>query len=174
MELGLAKPPNDVRWFDPNEWDKLQRVGGLPEWDLAGGWDMVKLYNAASVLLFTTGGEGFGLTQIEAQSCGVPVVTTDYASAPEQVGAGYAVSYSDYDILSTPGVRFALVDIDKAAEALTKIMNGDPAKMARRARAFAERYDWNIIMERYWKPFLLECEAELFPKITKEGVKSWA
>jgi len=173
MELGLATPPNDVRWFDPKEWAKLRRIGGIPEWDPRGGWDMVKLYNCADVLLFTTGGEGFGLPLVESQSCGVPVITTDYAGAPEQVGAGYSIPYNDYVVISTPGTRFALVDIDRAAEALTKIYNGDREKMVRRARRFASRYDWSVIMSRYFEPFLKECEEELYPKLTMEGIKSW-
>jgi len=173
IELGLATPPNDVRWFDPNEWKKLQAVGGLPEWDPTGGWDMVKIFNSADVTLGLTGGEGFWLVGIESQACGTPVLVTDYASAPEIVGSGYTVPYEDYVILNTPGTRFALADIDRAAEALTKIYNGDREKMARRARTFAERYDWNRIIDRYWKPFLEDVETELYPKVSKEGVSKW-
>jgi hypothetical protein len=60
------------------------------------------------------------------------------------------------------------------AEALTKIMNADPAKLAKRARRFAEKYDWKIITEQFWKPFLEQCETELHPLVSKAGVKSWA
>ena len=167
-QLGLGEV---VHW--PN-WKDIQRIGGLPEWDPATGWDMVHLYNAFDCLLFCTGGEGFGLPLLEAQAVGCPVVTTDYAAAPELVGAGYVVPVSDYIVINTPGTRYALADIDKMAEALTKIMNADPAKLARKARRFAERYEWNRIIDAYWKPFLEECEAELFPKISKEGVSTWA
>jgi glycosyltransferase involved in cell wall biosynthesis len=147
---------------------------GLPEWSGEGGkWDMVKLYNCMDVLLHCTGGEGFALPLIEAQACGVVPITTDYAAAPEQVGAGLVVPYSDYVILNTPGTRYALADIDKMAEALTKIHNVDREKLARKARAFALRYDWNNIVEQYWKPFLSKCEEELRPLITKEGIKPW-
>jgi len=169
MQLGLGE---DVLW--PNE--KLIREG-LPEWagpDYKGGWDMVKLYAAMDCLLFCTGGEGFGLPLLEAQACGVPVVTTDYAAAPEVVGAGYVVPVSDYVVINTPGTRYALADIDKMAEALTKIMNADRARLARKARRFAERYDWDRVVDVYWKPFLEECERELFPKISKEGLSTWA
>lgn len=51
MQLGLATPPNDVRWFKPEEWAKLMAMGGLPEWDPTGAWDMVKLYNTMDCLL---------------------------------------------------------------------------------------------------------------------------
>jgi len=169
MQLGLGEA---VRWPDRN----LIREG-IPEWagsDYKGGWDMVKLYNSFSVLLLCSGGEAFGLPLLEAQATGCPVVTTDYAAGPELVGAGLTVPARDYVIVNTPGVRRAIPDIDKMAEALTKILNADPAKLARKARAFAERYDWDVIMERYWKPFLEECERELYPLFVKEGLKSWA
>lgn len=173
MELGIANAPNDCRWFSPSEWKKLMDMGGLPDWDPYGGWDMVKLYNSFSVLLFCTGGEGFGLPLIEAQSVGCPVITTDYAAGPEQVGAGLTVPYNDYVILNTPGTRYAVPDVDRMAEALTKILNADPEKLSRRARNFALRYDWSRIMSEYLQPFLLECETELKPKVTGEGIKPW-
>jgi glycosyltransferase involved in cell wall biosynthesis len=131
------------------------------------------VHNCADVLLGTTGGEGFFLPGLEAQACGVPIVVTDYASAPEICGVGLTVPPSDYVILNSPGTRYALADIDKTAEALTKIANADREKLARKARAFAERYDWSRIMSDYWQPFLRECEIELFPKITKETVSTW-
>jgi glycosyltransferase involved in cell wall biosynthesis len=101
------------------------------------------------------------------------VITTDYAAGPEQVSAGLVVPYSDYVILNTPGTRYALADIEKMAEALTKIYNADREKLARKARAFSERYDWDRIVDVYWKPFLEKCEGELRPLFTKEGRRSW-
>jgi len=169
MKLGLGEA---IRWPD-----RSMIAEGVPEWagdDYVGGWDMVKLYNAADVLLFCTGGEGFGLPLIEAQACGIPVVTTDYAAAPEQVGAGLTVKADDYVIINTPGVRRALTSIDGMAEALTKIMNSDREKLARRASRFAERYSWENVMKRYYTPFLEEAEEELKPLITKEGTEKWA
>jgi glycosyltransferase involved in cell wall biosynthesis len=99
------------------------------------------------------------------------IVVTDYASAPEICGAGLTVPPSDYVILNTPGTRYALADIDKTAEALTKILNADREKLARKARAFAERYSWEKVVEQYWLPFLQQCEEELYPLITKQEVK---
>lgn len=169
MDLGLAEP---VRW---TKWDEVQKMGGLPDYSKGGGWDMVSLYNCMDVLLHCTGGEGFGLPLIEAQACGVPVITTDYAAGPEQVGAGAIVRASDYVIINTPGTRYALADIDQMAEALTKMYNADREKLAKKARRFAERYDWSVIMEQYWKPFLSDCANELYPRIAKEGgSRTWA
>lgn len=173
--LGIASGPNDARWVDPKSFSKLMRLGGLkdctqnPEEP-----DLVKLYNCFDVLLHCTGGEGFGMPLIEAQSTGCPVIATEYAAAPEQVGAGLTVRPSDYIVINTPGTRYSVPSVDGIAEALTKIYNADTSKLARKARAFAERFSWENIMERYWKPFLEDCERELFPKISKEEVSTWA
>jgi len=169
MRLGLG---NAVQWTD-----KEVIRQGIPEWageDYISGWDMVKLYNCFDVLLLCSGGEGFGLPLIEAQAVGCPVITTDYAAAPEQVGVGLTVPWNDYVILNTPGTRYALADIDKMADALTKIMNANREKLAKRARIFAQSYDWKVILDRYWKPFLEECERDLYPKLDRGGISSWA
>jgi len=165
MELGLGEK---VMWPD----EKLI-MEGLPDWS-GGGQDMVGLYNAADVVLLTTGGEGAGLPLLEGAACGTIGVTTDYAAGPEYVGPGLAVPASDYVVLNTPGTRYALVDIDRAAEALEKIMNGDRGRMARKCRRWAERFDWGRVMEKYVIPFFEECESELYPKVSSKGVESWA
>ena len=168
IDLGLG---DACRWPD---WNEVQKLGGLPEYDAVGGWDMVRLLNSADVVLGCTGGEGFWLVGPEAQACGVPVIVTDYAAAPEIVGAGLTVPANDYVILNSPGTRYALADIDAMANAITKIMNADRERLARRARRFAERYDWERVIEQYWTPFLEDCATELKPLITAEGVKSWS
>lgn len=171
MELGLGE---SVRW---PEWKDVQKIGGLPDWnpkpDYMGGWDMVKMYNAMDVLMLCSGGEGFGEPLLEAQSCGVPVVTTDYGAGPELCGAGLTVRWDDYIVIRTPGTRLALPSIDDMARALTKIYNADREKLARKARSFAMRYDRENVLNTYWKPFLEKCEVELKPLVTKEGIKAW-
>ena len=50
--------------------------------------EMAALYTTASVLLFPSLYEGFGLPVLEAQMCGTPVVCSDAGSLPEVAGAG--------------------------------------------------------------------------------------
>jgi glycosyltransferase involved in cell wall biosynthesis len=164
MNLGLGE---DILWPDA----RLVREG-LPDWAGPEGHDLVKLYNAADVVI-SLSGEGFWLPGIEAQSCGTPIICADYAAAPEICGAGLTVPVTDWVVLNTPGCRYPICSLDRAAEFLTKILNADREKLARKARAFAERFDWNVIMEKFWKPFLEECSTELFPKITKEVISTW-
>lgn len=168
IELGLGE---DIIWPEK----RLVRQG-IPEWtgnDYVGGWDMVKLYNAADAVFLCSGGEAAGLPYIEGAACGVTPIGTDYAGAPEYIGPGFKVKWDDYVILNTPGTRYALASIDGMAEALTKVMNANSMKLMSRMRRHAENYGWDKIVVEYFKPFLEECETELKPLITQKGVKAW-
>lgn len=169
--LGIGTPPNDVRWVD---WRSIEKQGGIPEVS-SGGWDMVTLYNSFDVNLLCSGGESAGLPYLEAAASGVPSVYTNYAGAPEYAGsAGIPVRASDYVIIATPGHRYALPNVDDMAEALTKIYNADREKMAKRCRLHAEKFNWERVMKEYWAPFIEKCKVELYPKITRAGVSTWA
>jgi glycosyltransferase involved in cell wall biosynthesis len=48
--------------------------------------DLVSLYNAASLFVFPSLYEGFGLPPLEAMACGVPVIAANNSSIPEIVG----------------------------------------------------------------------------------------
>jgi len=59
--------------------------------------DLVIIYNLATVFLFPTFYEGFGLPLLEAMSCGLPIVASDNSSIPEVVGdAGFLGNSDDY------------------------------------------------------------------------------
>ena len=47
--------------------------------------ELIEVYNACELFLFPTRLEGFCLSVLEAMSCGLPVVTTNVASLPEQI-----------------------------------------------------------------------------------------
>lgn len=50
--------------------------------------DLVGLMNVAEATLLPSFYEGFGLTILESQSCGTPVITSDVSSMPEVAGIG--------------------------------------------------------------------------------------
>ena len=62
--------------------------------------DMAALYSAASLFVFPTLYEGFGIPVLEAQTCGVPVLTSGCTSLPEVGGDGayYVDPYSEKEI----------------------------------------------------------------------------
>ena len=57
---------------------------------------MATWYNGLDVLSLCSFGEGFGLPLIEAQACGIPVITNDASATTELCGAGWLTSASDF------------------------------------------------------------------------------
>ncbi|OUL26025.1 glycosyl transferase group 1 [Nostoc sp. RF31YmG] len=62
--------------------------------------ELVKIYNAADVLLSPSFYEGFGMTVIEAMACGTAVITSNVTSLPEVAGdAAILVAPTDIDAI---------------------------------------------------------------------------
>jgi glycosyltransferase involved in cell wall biosynthesis len=59
--------------------------------------NLVSIYNLASLFVFPSRYEGFGLPLLEAMSCGVPVVAADNSSIPEIVGDA-AILFNAQDV----------------------------------------------------------------------------
>ena len=63
--------------------------------------DLVYLYNAARLLVHPSFYEGFGLTPLEAMTCGTPVIVSNTAALPEVVGdAGLMINPHDVEGLT--------------------------------------------------------------------------
>jgi glycosyltransferase involved in cell wall biosynthesis len=58
--------------------------------------DLTALYNAASLFVFPSLYEGFGLPVLEAMACGCPVITSNQGSLKE-IAEGYALGCDPYD-----------------------------------------------------------------------------
>ncbi len=83
--------------------DSVRFLGYVPTADLP------YLYNAASVFIYPSLFEGFGLPVLEAMACGTPVIVADTSSLPEIVGDA--------------GVRVPPLDVDAWADALADLYN---------------------------------------------------
>jgi glycosyltransferase involved in cell wall biosynthesis len=103
----------DVRFF-----------GFVPDRTLAG------LYRLASVFVFPSLYEGFGLPPLEAMACGTPVVTSRISSLPEVAG--------DAALLVDP---YSVEDI---ARGISKVLENPEvaANLVRRGHLRARRYSW--------------------------------
>lgn len=72
--------------------DKVIFTGYLDE------QDKVYVYNGATLFVFPSLYEGFGLPPLEAMNCGIPVISSNTSSMPEVVGdAGILISPHDKD-----------------------------------------------------------------------------
>ncbi len=78
----------------PHLRNRVLITGYVPDVDLA------PLYSGATMFIYPSFYEGFGLPPLEAMQCGVPVITSNTSSLPEVVGsAGFMVEPTDGDSL---------------------------------------------------------------------------
>jgi Glycosyltransferase len=141
-------PPEAVRWPDQH------RYLCVP----FGDEHMANLYSSMDVLLAPSKGEGFGLPLIEAQSCGVPVITTDFSACPEVGKVGWHVGGKRVWTYQNSW-QFApdVDDITVALEGAHSMASG----MAEDARAHALTYDVDRVMTEYMLPALAEVQARI-------------
>ena len=67
---------------------------------------LIQIYNAADVLIAPSLHEGFGITLLEAMSCGTPVITSNVSAMPEVVGdAGILVEPNDYQSIADAAIN---------------------------------------------------------------------
>ena len=147
-------PREAIRFVDQYAYS----IGGLPQDYLAN------VYRASDVLLAASQNEGFGIPIIEAQSCGCPVITTDFTSMTEITINGIATQ---------PAQRFwspldswvATPDVGAITEALEAIY-GWPIyerteRMVDGVRHMRANYDWDVLVRDWWQPLLLQIEQDI-------------
>jgi glycosyltransferase involved in cell wall biosynthesis len=101
--------------------------------------DLVALYTAAELFVFTSAYEGFGLPPLEAMACGTPAVVFDNSSLPE-VSGGAAIIVPDGDA-------------NAMAAAINRILE-DPAERERRRSdglEWAATFTWRRAAERTYE-----------------------
>lgn len=109
--------------------EAVRFVGYLP------GDELPLWYNAASVFVYPSLYEGFGLPPLEAMACGTPVISSSAASLPEVVG--------DAGLLVEP------TDVLALASALARVLTAPDLQAELRARGLerAARFSWTRAAE---------------------------
>jgi len=92
--------------------------------------DLVLIYHAASLFVFPSVSEGFGLPVLEAMACGTPVVASDTTSIPEIAG--------DAALLVDP------LDTAALADAMSRCLTDDAvrSRLIRAGSARAAMFSW--------------------------------
>ena len=112
-----------------------------------------ELSNGFDICMNLSRNEGFGIPIIEAQSCGVPTIATDFTSMTELVkGNGWLVSPVTYvtDMLMS---NTAIPNFYEAAEYIEKAYNSPDTvrRLGEKARANAvKKYDVESVIQPLW------------------------
>jgi glycosyltransferase involved in cell wall biosynthesis len=103
---------------------RIVLTGYIPDEDLA------PLYTGATVFVYPSIYEGFGLPPLEAMQCGTPVITSNTSSLPEVVGDG--------------GVMVGPNDVEGLAGAMIDLASDEALRDRVRQRALAQagRFSW--------------------------------
>ena len=123
---------------------------------------MAVWYNGLDVLSLCSYGEGFGIPLIEAQACGVPVITTDASAMSELCGSGWLVSGTPFwsNGHNAWWKRPDTEDIEQAYEAAFQAKE-EGRLPEKPAYDFAQLYDVDRVFEQYMKPALAEIEERI-------------
>lgn len=109
--------------------------------------DLPEVYNLASVFVFPSFYEGFGLPVIEAMACGTPVITSNISSLPEIAG--------DAAVLVNP------YDTAEIANKIQEILNDEKMRrqMVDQGLINAKRFSWETASKQILKLFdeVFEC-----------------
>lgn len=104
--------------------------------------DRAAIFSGASLFVYPSQYEGFGIPPVEAMACGVPTITSDNSSLPEAVGdAAQMVSANS---------------VDELAKAITKVLGDDKLQKDMVARGFvqADKFSWDREAEKLLNTFL--------------------
>jgi glycosyltransferase involved in cell wall biosynthesis len=99
--------------------------------------ELILLYAGASLFVYPSWWEGFGLPPLEAMAMGIPVITYRAASLPEVVG--------DAAILIEPPF-----ESDALADAMARVLHEDAfrAELIARGRMRASAFSWERVVDQ--------------------------
>lgn len=151
IKFFLYTNPNDMYGYDLEDMVKSYGINDLVLFSkLQDVKDEVlnKIYNLSDVFLTTSGGEGFGLTVLEAMKCGLPIVCANYSSLPELVGknneCGTLLTPRSY-LTTENGTELAILDPEDIAGSIIELSSNSSRyqSCSVKAMGFAERYPWD-------------------------------
>jgi glycosyltransferase involved in cell wall biosynthesis len=141
-------PPEKVMMVDP-----IAYQYGISQETLAA------IYSAWDVGLFCNYGEGFGIPQIEAQACGVPIITSNFAASAELASPdSFLVNGQPFwDAGQHTWFNIPLVSgiVDALEQAYQRGRGEFPDTIA-----FAKAYDADKVYKESWRPLIKKLSAK--------------
>lgn len=147
--------------------DPYHYLVGMPD-----TW-VATLYQAMDLMTLTSMAEGFGLPIIEAQACGTPVLVANNTSQPELCFAG-AVVEKQYPFWTPIGAWRYVPDVNAIADKydeLYDVLQSPEAteEMRHKARQGALAFNYDDVVDRYWRPFLERMERDIHADTERGG-----
>lgn len=107
-----------------------------------------EIYNLAAhgtgCFFSTSGGEGFGLTILDALACGIPVFGSTYSSIPEIIGDGGVLFKPAAFLTTEEGTELAIHDASKISDKILDFIDDADmrTKLTKQALKQSEKFDW--------------------------------
>lgn len=126
---------------------------------------MVQVYRASDVFLLPSRGEGFGIPVLEAQACGIPVITQDCSAMSELTVNGISIPKGQQQFVQALSYYWYIPAIIKIYDALMELRSWSEDKLnesSQQGVEFAQQYKIKTVFDKYWVPFLEKVEAEMW------------
>lgn len=128
---------------------------GVPDEQLA------KIYNLFDLYVQCANSEGFGLPQVEAAACGIPIACTNYSAMEDVVNklGAYPIQYSYYKELET-GCNRAVPDLNSLVDIFTEFFGNSKEFREEKRKAtrslFESNYSWDNTAKE-WMNVIDDC-----------------
>jgi len=134
--------PHQYKWIN-----QYALRSGIPQEAMAA------LYSDMDTLLSASMGEGFGITVIEAQACGVRPIVSDFSAQPELVCDGYLVEGQPYWDHAQKA-WFFMPHVRSIVEQLEAAYAAGRDKSQKNIDFVRDNYDATTVYEQKWRPLL--------------------
>lgn len=139
--------------------NQMQYMNGVPAATLRD------IYQASDVLLNPASGGGFELCGVEAQACGIPVITTNYTAMRETVWAGWKIESDEASLFDSLDYvpELAAYRFRVKPTQIVRALDGAFEKrhdvsLHTNARQGALQYNIDKVFNEYWLPLLKRIE----------------
>jgi len=130
------------------------RIGIPPE-------ALAAIYSGSDVMLNPTMGEGFGITQLEAQACGLRVITQDFSAQAELAGPDSIKVTGQPWWDATQHAWFSTPSVPQMVDALEQMYQQGQVRSDAAAAWARENYDADAVYARHWRPILDHLAEEI-------------
>jgi glycosyltransferase involved in cell wall biosynthesis len=128
---------------------------------------LAQIYNTFDCYLSPSAHEGFGMTIVEAQSCGLPVITNNWVCMPELIIPDKTGFLTDVGLkwFSHLYSYWGIPSVQSIYDQMERVFKTDRIKMGQAGREYViNEYDYKKVFSDKWLPFLESCQDDIYPE----------